>query len=186
VHTRGVVEANVTGRRRARRRRDRERRVGRRPARQRLEIDRLVALEDREGLRDLRRGIEAPIARLVRGHAAGARREDGHGRAETEHTPGVVVSKVTGRPELAEAERPKGGSPKLRYGQRPEGDGLARLADVEALGDLRRRVVVGVARLVRVDGAGAGPMMVTVVPETLHTPGVAVVKVTGSPSSPSR
>jgi hypothetical protein len=29
-------------------------------------------------------------------------------------------------------------------------------------------------------------MMVTVVPETLHTPGVAVVKVTGSPSSPSR
>jgi len=39
---------------------------------------------------------------------------------ETEHTPGVVVSKVTASPELAVAERPKGGSPKIRLGNAPK------------------------------------------------------------------
>ena len=52
--------------------------------------------------------LQVPVARMVTVEP------------ETEQTLGVVVSKATGRPELAVAERPKGGSPKVRLGSAPK------------------------------------------------------------------
>jgi hypothetical protein len=57
--------------------------------------------------------------------------------------------------------------------QRGKADRLVQREHGEALRDLRRRQEIRIAQLVRVDRAGAGPTMVTVDPEMVHTPGVA-------------
>ena len=56
--------------------------------------------------------------------------------------------------------------------------GTWRLRDIDVLRNLQRRVEIGVACLIRRQRAGAAGTMVTVVPDTVHTPGVSELWVT--------
>ena len=100
-------------------------------------------------------------------------------------TAGVLVLKVTVRPEFADRAH---GERRLRQcpvDQRRERDRLIELGDHrKAAADRRRRVVARIARLAGDDCAFPGATRVMVAPSRpleVHTAGVVVVKVTGRP-----
>jgi hypothetical protein len=101
---------------------------------------------------------------------------------DTVQTAGVCEEKATASPEEALAETPKGGSPKVRSGERAEGDRLRGLDHAEEARDLGCRDVGPVARLVGGNGAVPAPTMVTVVPDTVQTAVVWDEKVTVRPA----